>query len=151
MSRAHEWVVPRSAASLRARLETVVKPPGGGVKAAIANYRVAGKTGTSRTAIGGGYQKKYISLFAGMVPVSAPRLVGVVVIHDPQGAYYGALVSAPVFGKVMEGALRLLDVAPDNVQNWYTAAPDTGHSVRTGRQAPDGSVAEPDYAEGVPE
>jgi cell division protein FtsI (penicillin-binding protein 3) len=142
---------PRIAATLRTMLETVVHPPGGGIKAAITNYRVAGKTGTSRTAIGGGYQKKYISLFAGMVPASQPRLVGVVVIHDPQGVYYGALVSAPVFSKVMDGALRLLDVPPDDVQNWYTATPDSGPIVRTGRQAPDGAQAEPDYAEGVPE
>ena len=142
---------PQIAATLRGMLETVVHPPGGGIKAAITNYRVAGKTGTSRTAVGGGYQKKYISLFAGMVPASAPRLVGVVVIHDPQGAYYGALVSAPVFSKVMDGALRLLDVPPDDVQNWYTASPDPGHTVRTARQAPDGAQAEPDYTEGVPE
>ena len=142
---------PQIAATLRTMLETVVHPPGGGIKAAITNYRVAGKTGTSRTAIGGGYQKKYISLFAGMVPASQPRLVGVVVIHDPQGVYYGALVSAPVFSKVMDGALRLLDVPPDDVQNWYTATPDSGPSVRTGRRAPDGAQTEPDYAEGVPE
>jgi cell division protein FtsI (penicillin-binding protein 3) len=142
---------PQIAATVRGMLETVVHPPGGGIKAAITNYRVAGKTGTSRTAVGGGYQKKYISLFAGMVPASAPRLVGVVVIHDPQGAYYGALVSAPVFSKVMDGALRLLDVPPDDVQNWYTASPDSGHTVRMARQAPDGAQPEPDYAEGVPE
>jgi cell division protein FtsI (penicillin-binding protein 3) len=77
--------------------------------------------------------------------------VGVVVIHDPQGVFYGALVAAPVFGKVMEGALRLLDVAPDDVQNWYTASPDIGHTLHSGRQAPDGAAAEPDFAEGVPE
>ena len=141
---------PQIAATLRGMLETVVHPPGGGIKAAITNYRVAGKTGTSRTAVGGSYQKKYISLFAGMVPVTAPRLVGVVVIHDPQGAYYGALVSAPVFSKVMSGALRLLDVSPDDVQNWYTAVPEPARSLQGGRQAPDGST-EVDYSEGVPE
>jgi cell division protein FtsI (penicillin-binding protein 3) len=142
---------PQIAASLKTMLETVVHPPGGGIKASITNYRVAGKTGTSRTAVGGGYQKKYISLFAGMVPASSPRLVGVVVIHDPQGAYYGALVSAPVFGQVMEGALRLLDVAPDDVQNWYTASPESERTLHAGRQAPDGPTTEPDFAEGVPE
>ncbi|MEO7431543.1 MAG: penicillin-binding protein 2 [Dokdonella sp.] len=142
---------PQIAASLNTMLETVVHPPGGGIKASITNYRVAGKTGTSRTAIGGGYQKKYISLFAGMVPVSAPRLVGVVVIHDPQGVYYGALVSAPVFGKVMEGALRLLDVPPDDVQNWYTAAPESGRTLNAAHQAPGGTAVEPDFSEGVPE
>lgn len=116
-------VSPEIAASLRAMLETVVVPPGGGVRAAVRNYRVAGKTGTSRTAVGGGYQKKYISLFAGMVPMSNPRLVGVVVIHDPKDVFYGALVAAPVFGKVMDGALRLLDVPPDAVESWYVATP----------------------------
>jgi cell division protein FtsI (penicillin-binding protein 3) len=142
---------PQIAASLKTMLETVVHPPGGGIKASITNYRVAGKTGTSRTAVGGGYQKKYVSLFAGMVPASQPRLVGVVVIHDPQGDFYGALVAAPVFGKVMEGALRLLDVSPDDVQNWYTAAPESGRTLRAGRQAPGDSANESDYAEGVPE
>ena len=143
---------PQIAASVRAMLETVVRPPGGGVKAAIANYRVAGKTGTSRTAVGGGYQKKYISLFAGMVPASAPRLVGVVVIHDPQGAvYYGSLVAAPVFGAVMDDALRLLDIAPDDVQNWYTATPDSAPKLDSGRQAPDGAIDASVYADGVPE
>jgi len=147
----HAVIDPQIAATVRGMLETVTRPPGGGVKAAITNYRVAGKTGTSRTAVGGGYQKRYISLFAGMVPASAPRLVGVVVIHDPQGVYYGALVSAPVFSKVMDGALRLLDVPPDDVQNWYTATPQSTPTVRSNRQAPDGAQPEPDYTEGVPE
>ncbi|MEO5558819.1 MAG: penicillin-binding protein 2, partial [Dokdonella sp.] len=147
----HAVIDPQIAASLRTMLETVVTPEGSGLKAAITNYRVAGKTGTSRISAGGGYQKKHISLFVGMAPASAPRLVGVVVIHDPQGPYYGGLVSAPVFSKVMEGALRLLDVSPDNVQNWYTAAPDSGHTLHPAKQAPDGPTAEPDFAEGVPE
>lgn len=142
---------PQIAAALRSMLETVIVPPGGGVKAAVRNYRVAGKTGTSRTAVGGGYQKKYISLFAGMVPASNPRMVGVVVIHNPQGVFYGALVSAPVFGKVMDGALRLLDVPPDAVQSWYAGSSDAVRAPRPGRQAPDGPAIEPDYAEGVPE
>lgn len=142
---------PQIAASLRTMLETVIVPPGGGVKAAVRNYRVAGKTGTSRTAVGGGYQKKYISLFAGMVPASNPRMVGVVVIHNPQGVFYGALVSAPVFGKVMDGALRLLDVPPDNVQNWYAGTSDAVRAPRVARQAPDGAAVEPEYAEEVPE
>jgi cell division protein FtsI (penicillin-binding protein 3) len=143
----HAVIDPQIAASIRAMLETVVSPEGSGPKAAITNYRVAGKTGTSRISAGGGYQKKHISLFVGMVPASAPRLVGVDVIQDPQGAYYGGLVSAPVFSKVMEGALRLLDVAPDNVQNWYTAAPDDGHIIGKARQPP-ASTDESNYAEG---
>ncbi|MGH8165121.1 MAG: peptidoglycan D,D-transpeptidase FtsI family protein, partial [Rhodanobacteraceae bacterium] len=62
---------------------------------------------------------------------SNPRLVGVVVLHDPGGGkggspYYGGLVSAPVFAQVMTGAMRLLDVPPDNVQRWYAGGSDVG-------------------------
>lgn len=96
-------------------LEHVIQPGGTGIKAAVPNYRVAGKTGTSRKAVPGGYQSRYISVFAGVVPASHPRLAGVVVVNDPRGAaYYGGLVAAPVFGHVMTDALRLLDVPPDD-------------------------------------
>jgi len=115
---------PQIAHSIIAMLETVVLPGGTAFpQAVVANYRVAGKTGTARMAHAGSYQNRYISLFTGIVPASAPRLVGVVVINDPGGgqggAYYGALVAGPVFAKVMDGALRLLDVSPDNVQHWF--------------------------------
>ncbi|MCB1611214.1 MAG: penicillin-binding protein 2 [Lysobacterales bacterium] len=97
-------------------LETVTTPAGTARLAAVPYYRVGGKSGTSRKAGVGGYQdKRYISLFAGVAPISAPRLVCVVVINDPSGAaYYGGLVSAPVFGRVVGGALRLMDIPPDN-------------------------------------
>ncbi len=145
-------VDPTIAANLRAMLETVIVAPGGGgaTKARVTNYRVAGKTGTARTAVGGGYQKKYTSLFAGMIPASDPRLVGVVIIREPQGAFYGALVAAPVFGKVMDGAVRLLDVPPDNVQSWYTAAPSAARTMREERQAPDSAV-DTTIDDGVPQ
>lgn len=138
---------PQIAAQVRAMLETVIVPPGGGIKAQIANYKVAGKTGTSRTAVGGGYQKKYISLFAGMVPASAPRLVGVVVIHDPKDVYYGALVAAPVFSKVLSGALRLFDVPPDNLQNWYAQVNGSRAAVPPPAVPEDPSI----YEEAVPQ
>jgi cell division protein FtsI (penicillin-binding protein 3) len=135
-------------------LETVISPEGSGLRAAVPNYRVAGKTGTSRRAVAGGYEKRYVSLFAGMVPASNPRLVGVVVIHDPgkgNGAYYGALVAAPVFGKVMADAVRLLDVAPDNVQHWYAGSPDVGHPIGPASEPPDYAPDEPNYGEVVPQ
>jgi len=142
---------PEIAANIRKMLETVVTPEGSGLKAAITNYRVAGKTGTSRAASGGGYDNRHISLFVGMVPASNPRLVGVVVIHDPQGAYYGGLVSAPVFSKVMDGALRLLDVPPDNVKNWYTGSPQGAPTLDAKVPAsPEESLEMSNYAEGVP-
>ena len=107
---------PALARTLVDMLETVTGPEGSGTRARVANYSVAGKTGTSRRATAGGYENRYVSVFAGMIPASAPRLVAVVVVNDPQGGvYYGGLVAAPVFGRVMEGAMRLLDVAPDRV------------------------------------
>lgn len=106
---------PALAAQLVRMLQTVVEPGGSAYpRAAVPNYSVAGKTGTSRRATSGGYESRYVSLFAGMVPASRPRLVGVVVVNDPVGkGYYGGLVAAPVFGRVMEGAMRLMDIAPD--------------------------------------
>ena len=107
---------PTLAESVLAMLETVTGPTGTSRQAAVPFYRVGGKSGTSRKAGGGGYQdKRYISLFAGLAPVSAPRLACVVVVNDPSGGvYYGGLISAPVFGRVIGGALRLMDVPPDS-------------------------------------
>ena len=97
-----------------------------------------------------------------LVAVSLIALLGIAGLAIDSGLGYmvkarldsavdGALVAAPVFGKVMEDAVRLLDISPDNVQNWYTAAPDAGHTVRTGRQAPDGPVDMSNVDDGVPE
>ena len=115
---------PHIAHQILQMLETVVGPEGTAPQAAVLGYRVAGKTGTARNASNGGYSKQYDSLFVGLVPASHPKFSMVVMIHDPKGSvYYGGLVAAPVFGKVMDGALRLMDVPPDNVQQWYVAQP----------------------------
>jgi len=105
------------AQSLVRMLEQAVGEEGTGMKAQVPLYRVAGKTGTAKKAGAGGYQKgKYRSLFAGFAPVSSPRLAMVVVIDEPRGEhFYGGTVAGPVFSKVMGSALRLLNVAPDNV------------------------------------
>lgn len=101
-------------------LEGVIEPGGTATQAAIKGYRVAGKTGTSRRAVAGGYERRYISLFAGVVPVEDPRFAMAVVVHEPSaGGYYGGVISAPVFHNVMDGALRLMDVPPDNIAQWY--------------------------------
>ncbi|WP_371183231.1 peptidoglycan D,D-transpeptidase FtsI family protein [Xanthomonas sacchari] len=125
-----------------AMMETVVTQ-GGAKGAAILGYHVAGKTGTARKAGPGGYERgHYNALFAGLVPASNPRFATVIVINDPQGAkYYGGLVSAPVFHNVMEGALRLMDVPPDDIQSWLAAqaAGKSGH-------APPAAPVEPDPA-----
>ena len=105
------------ARQVRGMLETVVQKGGTGYRASIEGYRVAGKTGTVHKTVTGGYSEdRYLSLFAGMAPASNPRLIAVVIIDEPQGdQYYGGLVAAPVFSKVMAGALRLLDIPPDDL------------------------------------
>lgn len=75
---------------------------------------MAGKTGTTHIAAAGSYdRRRYLATFVGFAPVSNPRLVLLVSLRDPQGAYYGGEVAAPVFQSVMAGALRMLGVAPD--------------------------------------
>jgi cell division protein FtsI (penicillin-binding protein 3) len=118
-------VSPQIADEIVRMMETVTAPGGTATTARIANYIVAGKTGTAHKAAAGGYSRNnYTAAFAGLVPASHPRLVGVVVIDDPQKrSYYGGIISAPVFARVMEGALRLLDVPPDNIGRWYAGGP----------------------------
>ncbi|UVK77785.1 MAG: peptidoglycan DD-transpeptidase FtsI [Sodalis sp. Fse] len=96
-------------------MESVALPGGGGTKAAIKGYRIAIKTGTAKK-VGpdGKYINKYIAYTAGVAPASNPRFALVVVINDPQGEkYYGGAVSAPVFGAIMGGVLRTMNVEPD--------------------------------------
>ena len=98
-------------------MESVTQPGGSGTKAAVAGYRVAGKTGTSRKAIAGGYGDNYVNIFAGVAPVSDPQIVVVVLINEPGGdLYYAGDTAAPVFSKIMGGALQLLNVAPDGLE-----------------------------------
>jgi len=96
-------------------LEAVVAPDGGGKHAAIPGYTVAGKTGTAWKATAGGYATdRYLAVFGGIAPASAPRLAAVVIIDEPgAGKYYGGDVAAPVFSGIVGGALRLLAVPPD--------------------------------------
>jgi cell division protein FtsI (penicillin-binding protein 3) len=106
---------PEIAREVAAMLETVTGPEGTGTAARVENYRVSGKTGTSRKASAAGYASRYIASFAGFAPSSDPRLVAVVMINDPSGKeFYGGQVAAPLFSTVMGGALRLLNVPPDN-------------------------------------
>lgn len=105
------------ARQVRTMLEQVVLEGGTGTRASVPGYKVAGKTGTAKKAVNGGYSDdRYTAVFAGMVPASQPRLVMVVVIDEPDnGVYYGGEVAAPVFSKVMSNVLPLMDIAPDNV------------------------------------
>lgn len=105
-------------------METVTQSGGTGRRAAVYGYRVAGKTGTVHKSTGGGYaEDKYLSVFSGIVPVSNPRFVTVVMVNNPKGQeYYGGEVAAPVFSRISSNALRLLNVAPDQ---WPAKAEQT--------------------------
>ncbi|WP_373096170.1 peptidoglycan D,D-transpeptidase FtsI family protein [Zhongshania sp.] len=98
-------------------LEEVTELGGTATRAQVDAYRIAGKTGTSHKAVAGGYaEDRYFSIFAGVAPASNPRIVAVVTIDEPKGDYFGGLVAAPVFSKVVSDALRLLNIAPDNIE-----------------------------------
>ncbi len=85
-------------------------------QAAIPGYRVAGKTGTAHKLRddGKGYSAtEYRGLFIGMAPASDPRIVIAVVVENPVGQYFGGLVAAPIFQKIMSESLRLMNVPMD--------------------------------------
>ena len=82
--------------------------------AKVDGYRVGGKTGTTIKAVAGGYGNDYVGTFAGIAPLSRPELAVVVMINEPGGdLYHGGEIAAPVFSRVMKGALQLLNIAPD--------------------------------------
>ncbi len=109
---------PAIARELVQMLENVVSEAGTARRAAVMGYRVSGKTGTAWKAANGGYNStKYMAVFGGVVPASNPRLAALVVVDEPSaGRFYGGDVAAPVFAEVMSGALRLLAIAPDDLQ-----------------------------------
>ena len=101
---------------------------GTGTLAHVPGYVVAGKTGTAakpdpRT---GGYStSKYVASFVGIVPATAPRLLILVTVDEPQGAIFGGTVAAPIFQEIARFALQYLEVPPDNpsdLQNTSSAA-----------------------------
>ncbi|MCM8741967.1 peptidoglycan D,D-transpeptidase FtsI family protein [Pseudomonas koreensis] len=113
-------VLPEAVAkTMQGMLQQVIEAPRGVFRAQVPAYHVAGKSGTARkTSVGtkGYAENSYRSLFAGFGPMSDPRYAIVVVIDEPSKAgYFGGLVSAPVFSRVMSGTLRLMNVTPDNL------------------------------------
>ncbi len=104
-----------TAKQVLAMMEAVLGKDGTGKSARVPGYRVAGKTGTARVAGKDGYKdRRYTASFIGIAPVSKPKFVVVVIIHEPsKKGYYAAAVAAPLFSKVMMGALRLFNIPTD--------------------------------------
>ena len=111
-----QMIDPKIADQVLLMMEAVTLPGGTARQANIPGYRVAGKTGTAhklRADRKGYSEKDYRALFSGVAPVSDPRLAIFVVVENPQGQYYGGLVAAPVFARVMQESLRLMNVPLD--------------------------------------
>ena len=96
-----------TSATMRMLLESVVSE-GGGKKAAIEGYRIGGKTATSQTLPRSA--NKYISSFIGFAPADNPQIIGMCIIYNPQGVYYGGTIAAPVIGKIFENILPYLGI-----------------------------------------
>jgi cell division protein FtsI (penicillin-binding protein 3) len=106
---------PKTAIEMRNMMEAVTEPGGTAVKAQAEGYRVGGKTGTAHKLVGKGYGNSYRAYFAGLAPISAPRIVVAVMIDEPTGgSHYGGDVAAPVFSTIVGETLRSLNVLPDN-------------------------------------
>ena len=101
--------------SLKIAMKAVVTKGGTGTRASLPLYDVGGKSGTVHTVGKSGYeQSQYKAIFAGVAPADNPEIAMVVIIDSPAGAeYYGGEVAAPVFSRVVDGAMRLLNVRPD--------------------------------------
>jgi cell division protein FtsI (penicillin-binding protein 3) len=116
---------PKVARELVQLMEQVVEKGGTATRASLIGYRVSGKTGTAFKSIAGGYSTdRIMAVFAGLVPASHPKLATVVVIDEPSRDVkevgilaQGGTVAAPVFASIMSGALRLMDIPPDDLQN----------------------------------
>jgi len=117
-----EQVIPRNVAlQVVHMMEGVSEKGGTAQKARVEGYRIAGKTGTSRKAESGGYGDDYVTVFAGVAPATDPKFSIVVMINEPQGdRYYAGDVAAPVFSSVMQSALLLSHVMPDDENSRYT-------------------------------
>lgn len=114
-------VLPEAVTKTVVKMLEAVVQNGTGKSAIIPGYQIAGKTGTAYIADKNGYSRnRYSASFVGMAPASDPQYVVAVTLRDPKGSsrmdHFGGTVSAPVFQTVMAAALRLYDVAPDDLQ-----------------------------------
>jgi cell division protein FtsI (penicillin-binding protein 3) len=106
-------------------MESVFEKDGTARNIKVDGYRAAGKTGTSKKAVAGGYGDEYVGYFAGVAPASNPRLAVVVMINEPGGdVYYGGATAGPAFAEIVSNALRILNVAPDKEEVAYVKGKD---------------------------
>jgi len=122
----------KTAIEMRSMLETVTEPGGTALKAQAEGFRVGGKTGTAHKLVGKGYGNKYRAYFAGLAPISAPRIVVAVMIDEPtKGGHYGGEVAAPVFSTIVSETLHTLNVLPDAKVKQMVLQDKTPEEIRT--------------------
>lgn len=105
----------QTVSEMRNMMHMATEPGGTAPKAQVIGYTVAGKTGTAYKVEGNGYNKEqYVASFAGIAPMSQPRIVVTVAVDNPtRNGYFGGEVAAPVFSQIVSETLRTLSVAPD--------------------------------------
>ena len=135
-------------------LEEVVST-GGGMKAAVKGYRIAGKTGTAQKIRedGAGYMDgRYIASFCGFAPVEDPRFTVLVMIDDPMGIFYGGQIAAPVAGSIFSQIFRYLHIEPSSDVlaeldgNNAKAVPQEKPKQQYQGEVPSGKAVVPDFA-----
>lgn len=117
-----------TARTVREIMQTVVLPGGTGVQAALEGYTACGKTGTARKVDENGQysNERHLASFIGFAPVENPRVAVLVVIDEPKGQIYGGAVAAPVFKKIAQTTLNLMNVPPRATTEKLRVAVDGG-------------------------
>ena len=144
-----------TASKMRDMMEQVVID-GGGKSAAIKGYRIAGKTGTAeKLAEKGGYEKdKYIASFVGFVPADKPKYAMIVMIDEPQGAFYGSQVAAPIFRDTLQQILVAKGIQPisgEGLPSFEQLEQAEAKTVQSEKKVPqltimpDGKIKLPDF------
>jgi cell division protein FtsI (penicillin-binding protein 3) len=138
-------VTPQTAHTMNVLLRNVVSAPDGtGRLAQVADFTVAGKTGTAQMvngATGAYYQSRLVGSFVGFVPAKDPRLVILVVLYDVPHGHFGGLFAAPAFSAIASNALQYLDVAPEQ------PATEVASILPFAREAEASTTAPPDQSD----
>ena len=117
-----------TARTVKEIMQTVVLPGGTGVQAALEGYTACGKTGTARKVDDNGQysNERHVASFIGFAPAENPRVAVLVVIDEPRGQIYGGAVAAPVFKKITQTTLNLMNVPPLNTTEKLRVSMDRG-------------------------
>ena len=104
--------VSEETSKLLAKMLEGVVTDGSGKKAYVEGYKIAGKTGTAQKYENGRIAAgKYVSSFVGFFPSDSPQYLALVIVDEPQGAYYGSVVAAPCAKEIFEGIIELKNIA----------------------------------------